>query len=403
MTQHSQFTLVLILITSPVSAGIVEDSLHKANEFWEKSREYAGFTLERARRLWHEERTVDAQLWGDLIPRLDEILRLQDQRQELPESAWIGEDRASNAARINALLDEAAAILVGNKPFRSQVHELARAMAENRRMIAELKRRKMTAPSDSLWRKTVEDIEHEISERERIWAEQQQELERIRRLTAAELSSMGLEIDAARFELLFSTIVGDDLVDMTLAFGQVRRLTVQLESLTSESREDLPTARRYYGMYTILLKVMDHMHARLIDAIERDYLPRIGVIGNRARKLRRETRALQAGAPGTVLRTNLEAQQLTIDVAECYADYLKRQRRHVATSRERLSTDLAVAQNTFETVKMSGDLVALMQDSRRITDDLFNLQIPPLRPFENAEMKREFQRLTSTLRANSEA
>ena len=70
----------------------------------------------------------------------------------------------------------------------------------------------------------------------------------------------------------------------------------------------------------------------------------------------------------------------------------------MAAVRERLSHDLAVAQNTYETVKMSGELVALMQGSRHHVDSFFNLQVPPLRAFENVEMKREFQRLTSTLR-----
>ena len=335
------------------------------------------------------------------MPRLDEILTLQERRPHLPESAWFGEDRASNDGRIDALLDEATEILVGNNALRSEVNALTREMAESREAIVRLKRRRLTAPSDSLWRKTVEDIEEEIAKREHILAEQQTELERIRRMTAAELRAMGLDIDAERLDFLLSTVVGDDVVDMTLAFEQVRRLTQQLEALTLESREDLATARRYYGMYTVLLEVMDHMHLVLLESIERDYLPRIAEIGRRARALRQETVKLQARAPDPVLRANLEAQQLTIDAADRYTDYLQRQRQQVAASRKRLSLDRAVAQNTYETVKMSGDLVALMQDSQRLLDSLFRLQVPPLRGFENLEMKREFQRLTSTLRADS--
>jgi hypothetical protein len=283
------------------------------------------------------------------------------------------------------------------------VRDLARAMAENRSAISELKRRKIAAPSDSLWRETVQDIDDEIAERERILAQQQAAMDEVRRATAAELRAMGLEIDAEGLEFLLSTVVGDDVVDMTLAFEQVRQLTAQLETLTAESGEDLPTARRYYGIYTILLKVLDHMHAGLIESIERNYLPRIAAIGERADVLRRETEQLEARSPSPVLNANLEAQRLTIEAAQRYADYLERQRQQVAASRERLARDLAVAQNTYETVKMSGDLVALMQDSRQMLDSLFRLQVPPLRAFENAEMKREFQRLTSTLRADREA
>ena len=402
MTRLSTFVLGLVLVSSSAAAGVVQDSLDEADEFWDRTLEYAGSGIERARRFWREQHAGDSRLWQDLMPRLDEILALQDRQRELPESAWFGEDQDSNASRINASLDEAAGILVGNNALRVQVRHLAQVMSDNRRAITDLKRRRMAAPSDSLWRKTVQDIEDEIAERERVLTEQQKELERVRRMTAAELRDMGLDIDAEGLEFLLSTVVGDDVLDMTLAFEQVRRLTEQLEALTSGGREDLPTARRYYGMYTVLLEILDHMNAAMIDSIEQNYLPRIAAIGERARDLRQQTRELQAHAPSAVLQANLEAQQLTIDAAGSYADYLQRQRQQLLTSRQRLSLDLAVARNTYETVKMSGDLVALMEDSQLLLDSLFRLQVPPLRAFENAEMKREFQRLTSTLREDKE-
>ncbi len=401
MTRFSTFILGLTLVSSS-AAGVMEDSLNEADELWDKTLEYAGSGIERARRFWREQQAGDARLWQDLMPRLDEILALQDRQRELPESAWFGEDQVSNTSRINALLDEAAEILVGNNALRARIRQLARGMNDNRRAITDLKRRRMAAPSDSLWRKTVQDIEDEIAERERMLTEQQKELDRVRRMTASELREMGVDIDAEGLEFLLSTVVGDDVVDMTLAFEQVRRLTEQLEALTSRGREDLPTARRYYGMYTVLLEILDHMNATLIGSIEQDYLPRIAAIGGRARELRRQTRELQAHAPSAVLQANLEAQQLTIDAAGSYADYLQRQRQQLLTSRQRLSLDIAVARNTYETVKMSGDLVALMEDSQVLLDSLFRLQVPALRAFENAEMKREFQRLTSTLRKDKE-
>lgn len=398
MRQLARLALALLLATSGAEANAPEDSANEADGLWDRTLEYADSTLEQARRLWREAHTADARLWQELMPRLDEILALQDRQPQLPESAWLGEDQTSNAARIDALLDEAAGILVGNNALRSEVRELARAMAENRRAITELNRRKIAAPSDSLWRQTVQDIDDEIAERERALKRQRVELERVRRATAAELRALGLEIDEEGLDFLLSTVVGDDVVDMTLAFEQVRRLTEQLQALTTEGREDLPTARRYYGMYTVMLEVLDHMNATLIDHIERDYLPRIAAIGDRARQLRRQTQALQAKNPSTVLQANLEAQELTIDAAGRYADYLRRQRQQLATSRQRLSHDLAVARNTYETVKVSGELVALMRDSQALLDSLFRLQVPTLRAFENREMKREFQRLTWSLR-----
>lgn len=398
MTRYAYLLSGLIMFAAVASADVVEETLQQADAFWDKTVEYAGATLDRARRLWGEEHPEDTQLWGDLIPRLDEIIALQDRQRQLPESAWFGDDQASNTEDIDALFDEVANVLVGDNTLGNRMRELTTLMAANRQAIVELKRRKMTAPSDSMWRKTVGDIDEEIAERETLLAEQQQAMADLHTETAAELREMGLEIDAEGLDFLLSTVVGDDVMEMTLAFEQVRELTEQLERLTLESREDLATARRYYGMYAVLLKTLDHMHATLLDRIQTDYRPRIDDIGSRARALQQETRGLNARNPSKVLESNLAAQQLTIEAAERYAEYLKGQERQVAASRQRLSQDIAVAQNTYETVKMSGDLVALMQDSRHLLDNLFRLQVPPLQIFENLEMKREFQRLTSALR-----
>ena len=36
-------------------------------------------------------------MWEALLPRLDEILGLQDRQRKLPESAWFGEDQIVKA------------------------------------------------------------------------------------------------------------------------------------------------------------------------------------------------------------------------------------------------------------------------------------------------------------------
>lgn len=392
------WVVVLLLVLSAVSAAdVVERSLETADRWWEQTVDVAGEAVEQTRRLWQENHPQDAQLWEQLIPRLDEVMTLQDRGRELPESAWFGEDRASNSEVINKLLDEVTRILIGSNELREEMRQLSEAMATNQAAIVELKQRKLTAPSDSLWRKTVSDLIEEIGEREALLAEQRAAMVGLNAQTAALLRKKGLEIDADGVDFLLSTVVGDDVIDMTLVFGKVRQLTEQLEALTIDSQEDLPTARRYYGMYAVLLTALEHMHLMLIDRIQTDYLPRIEAIRERALALQRETTALIADGPSPVLQSNIEAQQLTIDAAVRYASYLARQERQVAASRERLARDLAVARNTYETVKMSGDLVALMQNSRQRLDSLFQLQVPPLRAFENLEMKREFERLTATL------
>ena len=389
--------LCTCLSATTATANVVDESLRTADALWEKTKSYADLTLERARELWQREQPDDAALWRELVTPIDEVIALQEREADLPASSWFGEDRVSNAAEIERLLDDIAQILIGDHALRNGIRELDRAMVENRNAITELKRRRLTAPSDSLWRKTVADIADEIADREALLAEQQRAMTGLQAKTAAILREKGLDIDADGLEFLLATIVGDQVLDMTLAFEQVRELTGQLEALMVESREDLVTARRYYGMYTVLLRTLDYLHGDLLTRMAEVYRPSIDDIRERALALQKETRSLNKRGPSPILEANLAAQQLTVEAAGRYAEYLAGQQAQVAESRERLARNLAIARNTYETVKMSGDLVALMQDSRHLLDTLFQLQIPPLRAFENLEMKREFERLTDAL------
>jgi hypothetical protein len=381
------------------SAGLVDDSLQQADQWWDKTREVADGAWSSTRRLWNDEAEGDARLWQSLQPPMDEVLRLKARARELPESSWFGDDRESNRQAVAALLERSAEILVGDDSHRRRLTDIEQAMADNRRAIADLKHKRLAAPSDSLWRKTVDDLNDEIAERRKLLDEQKDALARVRGEFAAELKAQGLDIDAQGLDFLLSTVVGDDVLDMAQAFLQVRRLTGQLETLTAESGEDLPIARRYYGMYTVLLGSLEHMHVRLLAAVDQRYLPEIQAIRERAAELRRDTRRLMVEESSPVLQANLEAQALTLDAAKRYADYLQDQRRQVAASAERLSRDLAVAENTYATVQVSGDLLALMRDSQRMMTTLFKLQLPRLRTFENLAMKREFARLTQQLRS----
>jgi hypothetical protein len=70
----------------------------------------------------------------------------------------------------------------------------------------------------------------------------------------------------------------------------------------------------------------------------------------------------------------------------------------VRQAREELEKDIAAAWNTYETVRVSGELVGLVRSSQLLLEGLMNRQAPALRPFQSLEMQREIQKLTQQLR-----
>lgn len=404
----TSFQLVMLMLAAlslQGVAGAATPAEPQAPGLWDRTRDMVG-------RVWRDtleavdgqaEQPGFAELWREVVPRLDHALTLEDRRAELPESSWIGEDQASNQREIDALLDGAVDLLTVSPDahYRQQIRSLRGDIRRLQIELAEYRQRRVAAPHDSLWEKTVADYDAAIAAHERQIQTRREKLAGLRHQFAAELRNMGLSLDDDQLEFLLSTVVGDDLVDMSIAFDNVKRLTAQLEQLVADSGEDLPTARRYYGMYTVLLRVLDRMHQRLLKALDDDYLPRLDAIASRTRALVEQTRKLQQrSATGhDALTANLASQALTLRAAHEYRGYLVAQRSDVAAARSRLQQDLAVAVNTYETVKVSAELVDLIRSSSRMLATVQQLQVPALRGFQSLEMQREFERLTRELQA----
>jgi uncharacterized small protein (DUF1192 family) len=383
------------------------------SELWERTRETAGGWWQRSREL--AERAVEDakglagggegfnQVWKELLPKLDETLSLEERQVELPESAWFGPDQASNRSKINGLLDDTVEILSTSpvQRFRDRIRILQTEIERARADIAGYRQRRVSAPADSAIQRTVTDYDRLIAERETDSRRLAAELQAVKGEFAAAVRSLGVELSDEQVEFLLSTVVGDNMVDLGVLFDNVKSVTAQLEQLVSQSGEDLASARRYYGMYVVLLRALHRMHVQIEESIGEQYLPQIDDIIARTQSLMAETRRLQKQSPGKLdlLAANLEAQQLTLEAAAVYRRYLSDQAEQVRRARDELDKDIAAAWNTFETVRVSGELVGLVRSSQRLLEGLMSRQVPALRPFENLELRREMEKLTEQLRS----
>lgn len=379
-----------------------------AETLWQGSKQTAGTAWDTTLRyLGPDPQANFARLWDGVLPTLEETLALQERQASLPERRWLGDDQASNQAEIDQLLDQAVAILStsNTQDHRQRIRLLQEEIASARQDLAEYRRQRVSAPTDSLVRKTVADYDEAIAERQADIVRHERELETVKREFAGELRAMGLELGDDQLDFMLSTVVGDNLIDLGILFDNIKAITGQLERLVEESGEDLQSARRYYGLYVVLLKSLRQMHLQVEQAIANNYIPRIDAIAERARQLSAQTQDLLKQAPDKqeILAANLDAQRLTIEAAGVYRQYLDEQGRQITAARVALETDIATAWNTYETVRVSGELVGIVQASRKLLEGLISRQVPEPRPFRNLEMQREFEKLTEQLRAGGDS
>jgi uncharacterized small protein (DUF1192 family) len=406
------FVPLLLLLAMPAMSASTDvdvraepnawtQTLDTAGDWWQRSRAFADRAMSDARGLFADEQDF-GRVWETVVPKLDGALVLEDLHDELPEKAWIGTDQRSNRAAINLMLDDAVQLLSKSpiQDYRERIRVLQTEIERARADIAESRQRRIAAPMESTIKRTVADYDRLIEKREREIDRLQDELASVKWEFAGELRQMGIDLGDDQVEFLLSTVVGDNMVDLGILFDNVKAITLHLEELVAQSGEDLQSARRYYGLYVILLQALNRMHLQIEEAIAEQYVPQIDAIIGRAEALSWETRRLQREAPGRqdLLAANLAAQQLTIQAAGIYRQYLKDQATQVRQARRELEKDIAAAWNTYETVRVSGELVSLVRSSQQLLEGLMNRQVPALRPFENLEMQREFQKLTEQLR-----
>jgi len=373
-----------------------------AQTVWDQFKQTAGSVLYDDDR--SEQEAPFSTVWRRLTPKLDELAALEAERPHLPESSWLGRDQHANQQEMNQILDEAIAILsISNaSTLRQDLAVLEQAIEQTQARIATYHQEQVSAPLQSHWKTTVEDYTRKIEEEKQRIVQYQREIAQKKHDFLLSLNALGVEMNPEQLEVLLASVVGNDMVRNMVVYSNVRRVSQQLMELTQKSQEDLHMAQRYYGMYTLLLKIVRHLQNQFIAEIDQVYLPRMAQIKNQTTRLMADAKNLldQEVDDGRrhPLQANLQAQELTLQTADLYEHHLNEQRHDMKMALDKTQRDLRVALNTYETVKVSGELVRLLRSSTQAFDDILNIQVPDLLVFQNRQMKQEFSALTTRLK-----
>lgn len=346
---------------------------------------------------------VFAQVWSEVTPTLKEVLDLEQEHETLPDSAWVVKDKKDNREEINELLDEAVAILSisSTDKTRERIRFLEKQIREMKQTISQYRQEQISAPVRSAWIKTVDDYDAKIKQLNEQINKNYEDIAKLKTQFAQELAENGLFITEEQLEVLLSSVVGDDIIQSSIVYDNVKQISQQLMTLTINSGEDIEISQRYYGMYTVLLKTLLHMQQTFINNIDVKYVPKINKIVAEVQDTNAITRNLlrieREKNRRRYLTANLEAQNLTLQTAALYKRHLIGQRGKMVRAMDKTASDLQIAQNTYKTVRLSGELVNLLRTSQKSFDLLLNIQVPELLVFENKQMKQEFAILTQKL------
>lgn len=352
-------------------------------------------------------------LFEKIVPTLDEARKLVDRHDQLPKRRFLllrpfGDDQESNEAETTQLLDEAIEML-DSSPLRDlwkELHATRKLIRKGHHKLAEYRQRRVSAPReketglfDRAFISTKEDYDKMIAAEEGEIEASEEIVDGLKDGIVKLLKELHLDIDREGLESLLSSVSGDDFVSMIALFDNIRQLTGQLQDLTEQSGEALDIAKRYYGMHVVLVKIMDRMQHQFITEIDQEHIPRLqGYTKEAGGNIRQALELIRKeGGDESILRSNIESNELTMRAAKLYTEYLLQNADLIRAENKQIKKNLSTALNTYKTVKLSSDVSRLMKTGRQNFEALMKLQIPPLREFRNEMLRKEYQRMTTEL------
>jgi len=423
----TKLACALLLISTQTAYADWTDSLGDAwkstkeisNGAYERSKEYSNTVLDKSKDYYDDITTTDTislrdltpqviaeekkqhirTVWSEVLGDLDTALALNTKIDSAPDSRFFGDDKKSlNADQldifktIESLLSSPAI-----SKNRDVIDALKQRIEDKKDIIAGYMEKRIVA--DNKDRASYDDkiatLNDDISELSRRINDEKDKLQK-------RFQASGLLLSNDQVDILLSRVDADDIIKMSLVYDVLADITQQLMGLTKESNENIHQARKYYGMHVVLLKLVINMQDNYVKKLDEVYLPKIATIREETSRIQQESTELLSNETKKnrqqILRKNIEAQKLTIKVAKLYAEQLNQQKAKVEKARDLIISDYKVAKNTYDTVKISADLIRLMRTNRASFNALMNIQIPNIVPFENIAMQKKFEEMSSMIK-----
>ncbi|MEL6742033.1 MAG: hypothetical protein AAGK34_02265 [Planctomycetota bacterium] len=333
-----------------------------------------------------------------------------ESHETLPEkSPWwdvigVKETKISNDEAIEDLLRAVTMVLAGEGAgdLRAEAKAIQKAIRDANFDQDEMRRKRDTAPAEDSLGKAEDLIVTSREEFDEMILESQAKQEDLRlalleveRQFIEALSRTGLKIEDQAARSLLGTLAGERFSDLAITIANVRLVTEQLHRLADESGEAPELTRKYYGLYVLLVRLVDVAQDDYVRWVREVAIPRLDTILKDAEFQRQEALSGKAADPdrAEAFQRNVDQLELTQTAAVRYIEYLKIQAEGVERGNVEVEKDLRLAANTWRTVDLSLETADLIRRGSEAFGALMTLELPPLRGFEGSELRARFQSL----------
>lgn len=351
-----------------------------------------------------------AEIWNQVNPLLDRGLTIYEKQESAstPEFTLnpLRDSKTSCRKDLEQILDKLLEVLglCGATEFRDRIRLLQTNNASSRVRIRDFRQQLLSAPPEKslnaiegIWTPSSEGLQEQIDLEADSIANREQQIENSKLGFREHLRELDMDLPPQTADS-FLLPIEDDIVLMAAVISNIKHLTVELERLLAERREELSDAIRYYGVYLLLVLALDRLEKQFVKKVDEEFLLRLKYLTGEARQIIADARdQISKGGPEGILLANIETNNRTISGCQLFEKLLESQGRTIRERNAETQRVFGAAVNTYRTVRIATDVRKIIGECQIAFKALRELSLPPLRTFENVQLNDELQRLAERL------
>jgi hypothetical protein len=323
---------------------------------------------------------------------------LHSEMESLPDDSWFFSDKKSQRKLIREKLMDIRKLLLSTdaQKIMERIDDIDEDIADVDEDIRDKNEQRVLRPDSR--EKVDADLAQLREKRKGLVAQR----EAAAKVVLKELDAIGLRLSGrAAEQCLFTANVGD-LVDNIIVAKNIGVVVEKLRELLSTG--DVTAAKRYFGMYVVMVEVQKACFDEYLDKSRNgEWRKRLAKIGSDATSARQN--ALDSAQDSSfteqqraVFRRNAEVNVSTIRAVAAYEKILDSHEAIIQAKADEAGRMLRVAENSYQTVSLADDFLALVKSNQDTFDALLQLQLPPIEIFDDKSLQAEFTAITKKLK-----
>lgn len=335
---------------------------------------------------------------------VEDISDLKKQEGSASSFTLISKSKKDYRIEIDEVLKEIEPVL-----FDGEVVNYASKIRLARQQINQLKQQKVSLNEDlvfapeegSILKSSKKDIRDQIVRVDTLIKKSETLIDELEYDLKKKMNALGIVLTREQIRVMTTRVDGDELARSFAIFDVTKQISSTLGKLMKENSFSAQTTVKYYGTYVVLSEILGYSQREYISKIKDLYLPAVKTIeDNIEEAISFAERSLKQASSETnreILKNNIRSNEFSLEVVKSYRVILKAQISSLENALEKTDEQIMVAYSTYDTAANSANLLNLINETQDAFDNIMNMQVPDIIPFENTALELKFQEISDQI------